>query len=248
MTSRVVVAALLVTLAACGSATRSEPAPAFPARLSVECYTPGPEDYALTLVVPDTNYTDTAWVRPILDAVAGYWRVELPLPKRSVDVAVAVFRDGSRPTARIVKGSGRREFDVRALTAVEGALADIDRPLTTRYDRDTLQLLVRFGPADIENVLVQTWLSVAQPPRPRRGNPQPDHPAHGQPGQRVVALFMVDSLGTVDSASMQILQATDDGYARAVLAVLPRWRFTPSTVRGCRVAREVRWVFGDSSH
>ena len=246
MTSRLRAAAVVAMLTACGGRP-SEPAPAFPARLSVECFTPGPEDYSLTLVVRDTMFTDTAWVRPILDGVAGYWRVELPLPRRSADVAVHIFRDGRRPTARVVKGSGRREFDLRALTAVEGALADSDRPLTARYDRDTLELLVRFGPPDIENVLVQTWLSVAQPPRPRRGNPQPDHPAHGQPGERVVAVFTVDSLGMVDSTSMQVVHASDEGYAQAVLAVLPRWRFTPSTVRGCKVAREVRWVFGDSS-
>lgn len=246
MKRRLLAAASLLLATACGGRP-SEPAPSFPARLSVECYTPGPEDYSITLVVRDTTFTDTAWVRPILEGVAGYWRVELPLPKRSVDVAVSMFRDGRRSTAHVAKGSGSREFDVRALTAVEGALADGDRPFTPRYDRDTLQLLVRFGPADVENVLAQTWLSVARPPRPRRGNPQPEHPAHGQPGQRVVAVFMVDSLGTVDSTSIQLLQATDDGYGRAVLAVLPRWRFTPSMVRGCRVAREVRWVFGDHS-
>jgi hypothetical protein len=238
--------ACVVAIVGCG-AKRSEPLPPFPAKLSVECFTPGPDDYSLTLVVRDTLFTDTAWVRPILDGVAGYWRVEVPLPRRSVDVAVSLFRDERRPVARVAKGSGRREFDVRALTAVENALADANRPLTTRYDRDTLQLLVRFGPSDVEDVLVQTWLSVAQPPRPRRGNPQPDHPAHGQPGQRVVAVFMVDSLGAVDAASIQVVQATDDGYARAVLDVLPHWRFTPSMVRGCKVAREVRWVFGDSS-
>lgn len=239
-------AAVLAMLAACGGRP-SEPAPAFPARLAVECFTPGREDYALTLVVRDTLFTDTAWVRPILDGVAGYWRVELPLPKRSVDVAVQMFRDARRPTVGVVKGSGSREFDGRALTAVEGALADGDRPLPTRYDRDTLQLLVRFGPADVEDALVQTWFSVARPPRAQRRNPEPDHPAHGQPGQRVVAVFVVDSLGAVDAASMRVVQATDDGYAQAVLAVLPRWRFTPSTVRGCKVAREVRWVFGDPS-
>lgn len=246
MRRRLVAATVLVLAGACG-ARPGEPMPSFPARVSVECYTPGPDDYAMTLVVRDSTFRDTAWVRPILDDVARTWRVELPLPKRAVDVAVTVFRDGRRATARVARGSGGRDFDVRALTAVEGALADNDRPLTTRYARDSLQMLVRFGPSDVEDVLVQTWLSVARPPRPRRGNPQPDHPAHGKAGQRVVAVFVVDSVGTVDSTTIQVIEATDDGYGRAVAAVLPRWRFTPSMVRGCRVAREVRWVFGDTT-
>jgi hypothetical protein len=62
----------------------------------------------------------------------------------------------------------------------------------------------------------------------------------------VIAAFTVDSLGNVDASSIEIVASTDDDFANAVVNVLPYWRFTPSTVRGCRVARSIRWEFGEN--
>ena len=223
------------------------PLPSFPARVAVQCFSPGPEDYAVTVVVRDTMYRDTVWLRPLLDRVGSVWRVETPLPRRSVDVAATISRDGVPHNIRIVRRSGWRDFDERALVAVDTALSQNEDPLPESYAADSLRLLVRFGPPDMDDALVQTWLSVVKPPKPKRGNPEPDYPREKRAGQKVIALVLVDSLGAVDPDSIQIAMATDEDFARAVLEVLPRWRFTPSMIRGCRVARMLRLDFGEKN-
>ena len=52
---------------------------------------------------------------------------------------------------------------------------------------------------------------------------------------RVVIRFVVDTLGSIDMTSVQVLESTHDGFARAVRDVLPRFRFKPSEVGGRRV-------------
>ena len=245
MTYRIAAALGIVALVGC--VQRTPPQASYPARVGIQCFTPGPEDYPVTIVVRDTLYRDTLWLRPLLDGVGSAWKVETPLPRRSVDVAATLSRDGVAHNVRLVRRSGFRDFDERALSAVDTALADNDRPLPDVYAADSLRLLVRFGAPDMDNALVQTWLSVVRPPKPKRGNPEPDYPAEKRAGQRVSAIVLIDSLGNVDPDSIQIALSTDDDFARAVLEVLPRWRFTPSMIRGCRVARLLRLDFGDKS-
>lgn len=241
------IAAALGICALVGCLQRTALQPSIPARVSVECFKPGPDDYSVTIVVRDTTFRDTSWLRPLLDGVGSSWKVELPLPRRSVDVAATIARDGTAHDVRLVRRSGFRDFDERARAAVDTALSDTERPLPARYTPDSLRLLVRFGPPDTDYALVQTWLSIVKPPKPKRGNPEPDYPADRRVGQRVTAIVLVDSLGVVDPDSIEIALSTDDDYARAVLEVLPRWRFTPSMIRGCRVARLLRLDFGDKS-
>ena len=245
MTYRLAATLGIVALVAC--VQRTPPQPSFPARVGIQCFTPGPEDYAVTIVVRDTLYRDTLWLRPLLDGIGTTWKVETPLPRRSLDVAATLSRDGVAHNVRIVRRSGFRDFDERALSAVDTALADNYRPLPAGYAADSLRLLVRFGAPDTDNALVQTWLSVVRPPKPKRGNPEPDYPAERRAGQRVSAIVLIDSLGNVDPDSIEIALSTDDDFARAVLEVLPRWHFTPSMIRGCRVARLIRLDFGDKS-
>jgi hypothetical protein len=240
-------AAALGILALLGCPKRAPLQPSLPAHVSVQCFKPGPEDYAVTIVVRDTMYRDTTWLRPLLDGVGMAWKVELPLPHRSLDVAATISRDGRAHNVRLVRRSGFRDFDERARLAVDTALSDNDRPLPAGYAPDSLRLLVRFGPPDTDDALVQTWLSVVRPPKPKRGNPEPDYPPERRAGQRVVAVVVVDSLGAVDPDSIEIALSTDDDYARAVVDVLPKWRFTPSMIRGCRVSRPLRLDFGDKS-
>lgn len=219
------------------------PMPSYPAQMSLDCFVPTEDDYAVTIVVPDTAFRDSTWLRPVLGEVARHWPVSLPLPRYAVDVSLQILRDGRALDPRIVQPSHVREFDRRALAAVRGAVTDTLWPLPARYPHDTLDALVRFGAKDINRAIVQTWYSVVRPPKPDRRNPQPDYPAEKRAGQQVIASFTIDTLGRVDSTSMVILSSTDEDYAAAVLAVLPRWRFSPSTVRGCKVARTIRWEF-----
>ena len=234
--------ALAALLVAC-SRPASVPMPSYPAQMSLECFVPTEDDYAVTIVVPDTTFRDSTWLRPILGEVARNWPVALPLPRYSVDVSLQILRDGRAIEPRIVQASHVREFDRRALAAVRGAVTDTLWPLPARYHRDTLDALVRFGAKDINRAIVQTWYSVVKPPKPDRGNPQPDYPPEKRVGEQVIASFTVDTLGAVDSTSIVILSSTDEDYSAAVLAVLPRWRFSPSTVRGCKVARTLTWEF-----
>lgn len=235
-------AAVVAVALACAT-TSTPPMASFPAQASVHCYTPSPDDYAIVIVPRDTTFVDSAWLRPMLEAVGRNWPVELPLPRRRVDVGATILRDGGTTALGVARGSGSDEFDLRALTAVATALANDPRPLPDRYQRDSLPLLVRFGAKDFTGAYVQTWLSVAMPPKPRR-TPDPDFPIERTRGEQVLVAFTVDSTGGVDTSSIELISASDDDYARAVLAVLPRWRFSPSTVRGCRVARRIRWEFG----
>lgn len=235
--------ALAALVVSCSHAAPPAPQAAVPAQTSLECFVPTQDDYAVTIVVPDTSFRDSLWLRPILGEVARNWPVSLPLPRLGVDVSLQLLRDGRAFEPKIVHPSHVREFDRRALEAVRAAVRDTLWPIPARYKRDTLDAMVRFGAQDIQNAIVQTWYSVVKPPKPLRGNPQPDYPPEKRAGQQVVAAFTVDSLGFVDSASVVILASTDEDYAAAVLAVLPRWRFSPSTVRGCKVARTIRWEF-----
>ncbi len=237
--------AALVLLGACHQAS-SPPMSSFPAHASLNCFVPGPDDYAVTIVVPDTTFRDSAWLRPMLDGVGQNWPVTLPLPKRALDVAVTFRRDGSSSRPRVVKPSGAVLFDERALRAVTAAFSDTSRRMPKRYRGDSLPMLVRFGSTNFTGALVQTWYSVSRPPRPKRGNPDPDYPKEKRKGQQVIAAFTVDSLGTVDASSIEITASTDDDFANAVVNVLPRWKFSPSTIRGCRVARSIRWEFGEA--
>lgn len=238
--------AAIALVAGCHMPKRSPPMASFPAHASLECYVPSPDDYAVTIVVADTTYRDSSWLRPILNQIGQNWPVSLPLPKRALDIAIVVRRDGSTSKPRVARPSGSLLFDERALRAVVAALEDTTRGFPPRYAGDSLDLLVRFGSTDFTGAMVQTWYSVARPPKPRRGNPEPDYPRERQKGQQVIAAFTVDSLGNVDGSSIEIVASTDDDFANAVVNVLPRWRFTPSTVRGCRVARSIRWEFGEA--
>ena len=217
----------------------------FPAHASLECYVPGPEDYALTIVVNDTTFRDSSWLRPMLNGIGQNWPVTLPLPKHALDVGFTVYRDGTSSPPTITKGSGAPTFDKRALRAVIVAASDTAHGYPTTYAPDSLPLLVRFGSVDFTGALAQMWYSVARPPKPRRGNPQPAYPKEKQRGEQVIAAFTVDSLGSVDPSTISIVTSTNDDFANAVVEVLPRWKFTPSTVRGCRVARGIRWEFGE---
>lgn len=235
--------ALAVLVAACTHHPAPVPMPSFPAQASVDCFVPTRDDYSVTIVVHDSTFVDSAYLRPLLGAIARHWPVATPLPRYSVDVGFQIFRDGRATDPRIVHASHIRAFDDRARAAVRAALDDSTWPIPKRYAHDTLDALVRFGPPDANGAVVQTWYSIVKPPKPRRDNPRPAFPVERQQGQQVIAQFIVDTLGGVDSTSVQILSSTDDDYAAAVLAVLPRWKFTPSMLRGCKVERTVRWEF-----
>lgn len=83
---------------------------------------------------------------------------------------------------------------------------------------------------------------------PSRRNPAPAYPsmerAAGITGE-VVARFVVDTTGRVESGSAEVLSQTSPSFGASVLNVLPRYRFTPARVQGRAVRQlvEQRFVF-----
>jgi len=59
----------------------------------------------------------------------------------------------------------------------------------------------------------------------------------------VVAQFIVDTLGCVDSASFRVVVASDSAFVRSVLGVVSRLRYTPARKGGRKVRSLVLWKF-----
>ena len=55
--------------------------------------------------------------------------------------------------------------------------------------------------------------------------------------------FVVDTVGRVDTATIQIPIAVEPGFAKAVRAVLVRWHFVPAEIRGRRVRQMMEQTF-----
>ncbi len=60
---------------------------------------------------------------------------------------------------------------------------------------------------------------------------------------KVVVRFIVDTTGTVDIKSLEILNSTDPQFAASVLAALPGMRFSPARLNGKRVRQLVEQPF-----
>jgi TonB family protein len=71
----------------------------------------------------------------------------------------------------------------------------------------------------------------------------PDSLFRARVGGRVVVEFVVDTAGVVDPASIEIVSATDDLFARSVRQALAAARFTPARRRGRPVRQLVQLPF-----
>jgi TonB family protein len=108
-------------------------------------------------------------------------------------------------------------------------------------------------------LLGSATLSQAKPPDPvygegevdtpvsmARGTRMPQYPgafnAKGVEG-RVLARFVVDTLGRADVASLDILASTHDFFTAAVRDALPKMRFTPAELSGKKVRQLVDQPF-----
>lgn len=81
---------------------------------------------------------------------------------------------------------------------------------------------------------------------PSAANPTPRYPkflAQAGVEGRVVARFVVDTLGQVEPSSLQIVQSTQEQFAVAVREIMPRMHFMPAEVRGVRVRQLVEQTF-----
>lgn len=56
--------------------------------------------------------------------------------------------------------------------------------------------------------------------------------------------FNVDTTGRADVKSLRVLKSSHADFTRAVREVLPRMRFSPAELDGCRVRQIVQLPFG----
>ena len=87
---------------------------------------------------------------------------------------------------------------------------------------------------------------VEQPALPLPGNPGPRYPSELQAARvegEVLAQFIVDERGTVDSATFTIVRAESEQFAKAVRASLSSLRFSPALVGGRPVKQLVQMPF-----
>ena len=77
------------------------------------------------------------------------------------------------------------------------------------------------------------------PPRPRYPESMRALGLHG----RVLVQFAIDTTGRVDAQSVRVIEASHELFARAVLEVLPRFRFIPAEVSGRRVRMTAQMPF-----
>ena len=199
---------------------------------------------------------------PVLDAVAAevnYWFRPGPAPAvRSTSYAVTVTRDGALIHAR--EFTGDVEFDRAARQAVDAAAHEhaFDR-LAPDSGSGPVGVTVHFGqdPSGGQLRFVKRAICDAYP---YPDNPRPNFPLELQPlppsvasqlvsqtkqvsSGEVVARFLVDSTGLVDSRSFTVVSSTDPLFAREVKAVLPQLRFFPAELAGRRAPQMIEQRF-----
>jgi TonB family protein len=79
-----------------------------------------------------------------------------------------------------------------------------------------------------------------------KDSPWPQYPASLKAAKvegEVLATFVVDSLGMVDTASFRVLKSTDTLFTAAVREALPKMRFEPALLAGKNVRQHVQVPF-----
>jgi TonB family protein len=184
---------------------------------------------------------------------------------------LALHRDGHLTSMRVVGGANNEAFDRAVVAAVVALDSSGMMPPALGFDDsfagDTLDLRLT-----ITNGSVTSTRSKGQPRAPQpgvtplfrlrvpilpvdkplaaeTGNPHPRYPPsmrnRGIEGE-VRLEFLVRADGSVDLRSVQIRKATALEFASAAVEVMPRWRFSPLEVAGCKVASltQMPFVFG----
>ena len=165
-----------------------------------------------------------------------------PPDKQTTERGGAVERSDGTPTAP--KVPRRMKFDFSP-TALDGPVTTID--ITNGGVLDPGEWCTRKedceispGPTGragtVEGSEITTGSElvarlVGAPARPR----YPESLRAAGLGGRVLVQFTVDTTGRVDPQAVRVLESTHELFARAVLEVLPRYRFVPAEAGGRRV-------------
>ena len=172
-------------------------------------------------------------------------RLRLTMARRlwlaTVEPRYAVFSamlmsDGAVTHVTQVGRSEDLNFNAAALSAVTILATDpfaLPVPLAMP---DSLPLLVTFGYHADGTGFLETHTACASAAYP--DNPPPAYPKDMLDSRRdgwAVAKFVVDTAGRVDTATIKMLDWTDDAIPPVIVDALRAWRFVPAEIDGARM-------------
>lgn len=227
-----------------------------PAYATEECPIPGNiVAYPVSAIALDGVVVDSVWLGRWLHAVVHRWQVPSnrrasftgyervtsrvlpdlprwaddwkPSARHRAEVVVTARRTTSAGPALIRTPSGDPFFDRSLSTITEDPMpASPPLPPLPPEAPDSVRLLLRFGaePGPGERSAVVRFARQQRPVRVVRGMLV----LHGPPGARAVAKYDVDASGRVVRGTVQVLEASDPGFAQAVETALQAARFTPA--------------------
>lgn len=167
------------------------------------------------------------------------------------EYAFTLQRDGSVTGVRVVTAAGVRRLDsaltmgfVRVDSAPPDPFASSGGPVFPQsVAADSVPLRIRFsvgrdstGANRLFAIREIALVHIDQQPVPFPENPRPVYPAgHHSKTDTVLVQFGVSADGRVDMPSVRPIRAWAQPFVDAVMAVLPRLRFTPALAGGCPV-------------
>lgn len=169
----------------------------------------------------------------------------------TAEVEFALHRDGRLGRPRIFTSSLSPTFDASLLHSVlaldsSDAVSASSAPIrddslvlifTARDSRDSTELQ-----EPLFHATVPVWM-MERPVFARRHNPIPQYPENAERariGDEVSYAFVVDATGAPRMETLRLLHGKYQDFQRAILAVLPEWKFFPAMISGCPVAQAVR--------
>lgn len=166
-----------------------------------------------------------------------FWASAVDVPRMAA-WGVMLLHDGSLTNAYPVSRADDRTFDDATAEALAIHASD---PYLVRVPEeipDSLSLLVTFGRANDGSPFVTSHVEcpvIAMP-----DEPAPVVPRNAtRPSGDALLRFVIDTAGQADSSTAVVLEATDEAYAAAALAIVPRLRYVPATFDSVRVRAQI---------
>lgn len=218
---------------------------------------------------PGGRRLDPRFAIGALDAIRRHFEVpaQLALPIRvplsdtvstfavAASVDFTATRDGSIRAVRMTRSSYVAALDSAIVRALEAAGAESAfAPFDSSDTADALRLVMDVGFGLEDSTRAGIDVALLRLPRharlelptviePQRLPTFPNARAAGSQLGRVTMEFAVSAEGQVLPGTVEFTRVTTPALARAVLDVLPSWRFTPARIAGCPVPALVSQSF-----
>lgn len=149
--------------------------------------------------------------------------------------AARIVRGGWVSGVTLVKPSEHTGFNLAAQRAAGITANDPDVVPTPSGMPDSAPILIVFGEKGDGSLYQVTHVRCA--PMPYPDNPAPDYPMAEtiiRSEYHVLARYLVDTTGKVDSASIQIEESASEAFAQATIAYLSKIRYLPEEFDGVK--------------